>query len=414
MILGVDKLLGRFRCLLKTCTHVDIATAWATLGEHARILADAKKEMGGDLKIRAIVGTSGNATHPDALKELYRITDGDLKIIKGSGHLFHPKLYLFQCQTNGSSASRAWVGSANLTNRGFGGHANANEEIILETCERDQTKELDKWFRKRWCPLSTDRPVEDMIREYEEDWKRNPPHRRVRQLVSGPASQRRDLLGDLYRPLSFRSYLQALKECEEMLGDQEWKVFGLQSRSYMNAISHRRKLLFGEIEWKDLDRMSERQLRGGEYNSDLNWWGLLGRSLPIVGTWSAMCDHEDKIRCHLKRVRKADDKEFPEIAVTVMQDLIKIRYISIATATLLLTLARPDRLVSLNARSENGLSALLGNSDSTLDGPEDYGKLLQWLYDEDWYKDSKPTNEDLLGIWRCRAALVDAFVYEPQ
>lgn len=410
MILGVDELLARFGCLLKTCTHVDIATAWATLGEHARILADAKKEMGRGLRVRAIVGTSGNATHPDALKELYKITDGDLKIIAGSGHLFHPKLYLFQCQANGPSTSRAWVGSANFTNKGFGGQANANEEIIVETCQGDQTKELAEWFRKRWSPGPKDRPVEDMVREYEEDWKRNPPHQKVRQLVSGPASQRRELLGDLYRPLSFCSYLQALKECEEMLGDEEWRIFGLQSRSYMNAISHRSKLLFGETEWKDLDPRSKRQLKGGEHNSDLNWWGLLGR---IRGrTWPAMCDHENEIRCHLKRVAKANDKKFPEIAVMVMQDLIKIRYISIATATLLLTLARPDRLVSLNAGSENGLSALLGNSDSTLDGPEDYGKLLRWLYDEDWYKDSKPTNEDHLGIWQCRAALVDAFVYE--
>ena len=95
MILRDDEIQGRFRDLLNAHTRVDIATAWATSGEHLRTLADATKREQEPVEVRAIVGIAGNATRPDALEELYRITNGDLRIISDGKPLFHPKLYLF-------------------------------------------------------------------------------------------------------------------------------------------------------------------------------------------------------------------------------------------------------------------------------------------------------------------------------
>ena len=132
MIIRDDEIQGRFKDLLRAHTSVDIATAWATCGEHLRMLAEATKQEHRRVEVRAIVGIEGNATRPDALKELYGITNGALRIISGEGRLFHPKLYLFRRHTNGRVGSHAWVGSANFTNAGFGGHAKANEEIIVE------------------------------------------------------------------------------------------------------------------------------------------------------------------------------------------------------------------------------------------------------------------------------------------
>ena len=76
-VLCGDNLHEQFTDLLSNAHSVDIATAWATPGEHMRAL-DAAANRG--VKIRAIVGISGNATHPDALKELSRITAGDLHL----------------------------------------------------------------------------------------------------------------------------------------------------------------------------------------------------------------------------------------------------------------------------------------------------------------------------------------------
>ena len=45
MILRGDHLQGRFKALLETNTRLDIATAWATGGEHLRVLADATRSV---------------------------------------------------------------------------------------------------------------------------------------------------------------------------------------------------------------------------------------------------------------------------------------------------------------------------------------------------------------------------------
>ena len=92
MILRDNEIQSRFKDLLSAHTRVDIATAWATCGEHVRMLVDATKRERMPVEVRAIVGTAGNATRPDALETLYRITKGSLRIIwnENQPRLFHP------------------------------------------------------------------------------------------------------------------------------------------------------------------------------------------------------------------------------------------------------------------------------------------------------------------------------------
>ena len=91
MVISTAEINAHFKQFLKTATHVDIATAWVTHVEHLSILADAAKRASRPASVRVIVGTSGNATHPDALDKLLKVTD-DLRIVRGGGQLFHPKL----------------------------------------------------------------------------------------------------------------------------------------------------------------------------------------------------------------------------------------------------------------------------------------------------------------------------------
>lgn len=408
-ILSDGNLHRRFKALLETHTHVDIATAWATGGEHLRALANATSRERRDVKVRAIVGTTGRATHPEALEELNKITVGELRIVPEGDRLFHPKLYLFEQHRNGIVTRLAWIGSANFTHRGFGNHSNANEEILLEVGPGERADALAAWFEERWDRYSMHSPVSEVIRQYREDWKRRPPDRHVQQIVLGPVSHRKDLLDDDRRPLTLEGYRQALVECEEILKHKGWGILSTQRRSYMTAISQRGDLLLGDTHWSDLDPTPKRQLKGGEHNSDLNWWGLMGR---IRGkTWPTMCGLETEIRSLLETVEEADDEDFPDKAVDVMRELIDISYVKTATATLLLTLVRPDRLLSLNDRSREGLEALSRNP-VKLGEPESYRDLLLWLYDQPWYADSPAADEDSARIWRLRAALVDAFVYD--
>lgn len=409
-LLGGDNLHRRFTALLSNAHSVDIATAWATPGNHLRAL-DAAAGQG--VKIRAIVGVSGNATHPDALKELSRMTAGNLRIVPKRHRLFHPKLYLFEWHAGGIVKRKAWIGSANFTRAGFGGHSNANEEIVLEVGPGERADELADWFQERWDRCRMYSPLAEEIRRYTEDWKRSPPHPQVRKLTLGSTSHRRDLLDDAHRPLTLQGYREALIECEEHLRDEGrgWEILDPQGPTYMRVISDRRELLLGEERWSQLDADSRKRLKGSYRRKDLEWWGLTGTM--IRKSWPAMCQNERKIRGRLDAVRQAHDHEFPDIAVDAMRKLTDIDDVGYATATLLLTLVRPDRLLSLNGASKNGLGAVSRMSHSTLREPKNYGKLLRWLYRQRWYKDGPPMDKGLARIWESRAALVDAFVYEP-
>ena len=408
-VLCGDDLHTRFTALLSTASSVDIATAWATPGEHLRALDAAASR---DVKVRAIVGISGNATHPDALEELIRITAGDLRIVPEGDPLFHPKLYLFEWHESGIAKRQAWIGSANFTRAGFGGYSNANEEIVLEVGPGEPADALADWFRERWDRCRVDSPIEDEIGRYRKDWKRSPPNRQIRLVTSGSVSERRDLLDDAHRPLSLEGYRRALEECEGLLRDEGrgWRILDPAGRSYMRAISDRSKLLLGATSWSELDVDHQRRLKGSYRRDDLKWWGLTGRL--VRKSWPAVRQSETNIRATLNAVRRAQDREFPDIAVDAMRALMDIDDVGHGTATLLLALARPDRLLSLNARSAKAYGALSRLSHSTLGEPENYRKLLRWLYRQRWYKDGPPTDEGLVGIWESRAALVDSFVYE--
>ena len=400
----------RLKHLLKTHTHVDIATAWATGGEHLRALAEAASRERRGVKVRAIVGIAGNATRPDALEELSRITAGDLRIVPEGDRLFHPKLYLFGRHRDGIVTRQAWIGSANFTKAGFGGHSRANEEIMLEVGPGERADALAAWFQQRWDQCPMDPPVSEVIRRYTDDWKRSPPHPSVQLTVSGSVSHRRDLLHDAHRPLTIEGYRQALEKCEKTLKDGGWEILNPRGRSYMRVISRRHELLLGNASWSQLDPESQTQLQGGVHRTDSHWWGLMGRVRH--SHMRAVLRHETQIRASLDSVVKAHDTDFPDIAVAAMQELTTIRYVGYGTATLLLTLARPDRLLSLNSASSKGLGGLSGRSHSTLGEPKNYRRLLRWLYDQPWHRDAAPTNEGLAQVWQFRAALVDAFVYE--
>ena len=93
-------------------------------------------------------------------------------------------------------------------------------------------------------------------------------------------------------------------------------------------------------------------------------------------------------------------------------------------ATRLLTLARPDRFVSVNGQSAAELARLSGEHDNpallAADQKardewvrENYAELLTWVYDQPWFKEPEPDEPLERPIWKCRVALLDAFVYPP-
>ena len=129
VVLTGSDLLSAFRERLRSSVRVDIATAWATGGDALSALQESTERDHDPAKVRAIVGLHGYTTTPVALRQLQRI--GALRLVPGdpivpAAPLFHAKVYLFRAR-NGRQLG--WVGSANLTGKGFG----SNDEVMYET-----------------------------------------------------------------------------------------------------------------------------------------------------------------------------------------------------------------------------------------------------------------------------------------
>ena len=143
MFLTTNELQARLKENICFSQQVDIASAWATRGPalYALITACNTKRV----KIRAMIGTFGNATDPDALEGLRDI--GDVCLGDGSEAMFHPKIYIFRR----GKESRAWVGSANFTRAGFGRN--------IEVCARNPRCEghfevVRKGMEISWWPVA--------------------------------------------------------------------------------------------------------------------------------------------------------------------------------------------------------------------------------------------------------------------
>ena len=108
----------------------------------------------------------------------------------------------------------------------------------------------------------------------------------------------------------------------------------------------------------------------------------------------------------------AADNAFPQLAFDSYGALRDIDGVGPGIATRLLTLARPDRFVSVNGASTDGLAASFGLAPSTLDDPSNYARLLTAIYEQDWYRNPAPGNARERAISRIRAALLDPFVYD--
>ena len=138
MLLSTSELLTSLTDHLSDSNRIDIATAWATEGSALTEILKAANRIDRPCELRAIVGINGFITTPQALRDLNQA--GDLRIVHGP-KLFHPKLYLFHKRR---CTSVGWVGSANLTGKGFG----HNEEVVLETT---LSNEMVHWFERRWA-----------------------------------------------------------------------------------------------------------------------------------------------------------------------------------------------------------------------------------------------------------------------
>ena len=191
--------------------------------------------------------------------------------------------------------------------------------------------------------------------------------------------------------ISLSSYLRCLEDAQAVLSLPSW-----------DDLSHREATILLGL--------------GTQYGPH----GLLGslRGAGIVHeTFTRNTSDHHRIRARIREViRAARDAEtmtdFIRCAQAAVDTIVRLPRFSMATATRLLTLARPDRAVSINGASKAGLARLAGRSQYWINKPQNYVMLLCWVHGQRWYQSSQPRDAGEAALWRARAALLDVLAYD--
>jgi hypothetical protein len=215
-------------------------------------------------------------------------------------------------------------------------------------------------------------------------------------------------------PSSWPAYVAALQACDAIWQGRGEHAVLRERRSYVETISTGRDLV-RRPSWSALNKEECQILLG---NSDRTGvWGLLGsmrRATTAVSRFQNEEDIRERIRAALvPSMGATDEAEFVRQAERFIREISTLTGFGPGVATRLLTLARPDRAISVNNGSIVGLHRVtqLGEDPQQVGSARHYGDLLRWLYGRPWYRTPEPIDETRI-LWGMRAALVDAFVYK--
>ena len=386
MLIDPSKIAARFEKNLKWAKKLDLVSAWATEHDGLRLL---EKRVKRGLKVRAIVGLWNYITEPKALRRL----DGLGKLrLAGGKRCFHPKVYLFR----GQGRTIAWIGSANFTAGGF----RTNEEAVFET---EDTESVTVWFKNLWRECG--RLGEDEIDAYERERKKNPPPRQSLAEAGGGMTEPMTLLE---RVTDWDSYVAALRDCDVWWSNGHAGYVLGESVSWRHTIEVLHDTLTRR-DFVDLDHDDRRRVLGIARGGG---WGLLGR-MRNNSVNTVFERHAQGIQQILREVGEADDGADPDLAFDAYRRMMKFKGVGKGIATRLLSLARPDRFVSINDKSRDNLARYCGLSPGTLETEANYRTLLEFIYDKQWFQTPEPDYRLEKSIWGMRAALLDCFVYRP-
>lgn len=404
MFLTENNLLERFRENLQEAYQVDIAVPWVSLGKALDILISFN-----NLKIRAAVGISGNATHPDALKQLNE--SGELRIAEGTP-LTHCKLYIFYK----NDSTIFWVTSANLTRSGF--------ELNRELCyEYSGDEKPLVWFEEYWNTLPESN--KEAFDAYCNNWV---PGVRTRKDSNVKKYSKSDSLNfNRKAPYSWLDFMSALEAADDFWESDDGigvSVFG-DDKSWLNTIRLGKAVICRDS-WDELSVQDYQVITGVENQGQPCGFGSLG-SLTGAGhvknvfrcTSTENVAIRSQIREAIEPCLKASFDQFPETAGNFIETVSGLPRFSGATASRLLALGRPDLAVSVNKASRPRLAEFSGLAFSTLvsGSPKNQGKtykrLLEFLQSLEWYTSPRQTSRFEQTIAENRAALLDAIVYNP-
>ena len=277
-----------------------------------------------------------------------------------------------------------------------------------------------EWFESLWDGLDPD-PMPAIL-EYE---GRYTPQSRGARPAARPHEHELPAIEDID---TWEHFVEGLRLYDEYFRYQDFNfdVFG-ETHSYLHTIQTGHEIMRLN-DWANLTQRECNILRGLTTSDNEGIWGLLGW---VRGGGSYVFNPKNipevepvrmQIQDQISQILQANTNEVSELGSEAMTTLSEIQHthnayrgIGPAAASRWLTLARPDFFLSVNSASASrlGRAARLPQNQGRL--AIAYPQLLDWLHERDWFNeldDTEPDDPLERDIWNCRAALVDAYVYD--
>ena len=370
--------------------EVDLAYAWLTTSKgssaHWCALDLAKLR-------RAIIGTQGAKTEPWALSELAKLGPDCLRLRLGSSDLFHPKVVL----ARRGEQRRAIVGSSNFTCRGFGGNVELNVHLTGKATDK-QFQAIERFIDHHW--EEGRRLRDDWLVGYTLEWELQ---KRQRAFVPGAPLEMAvpDLLD-----LSWKDYVRmiASREGRTLESGYPLRVRG-DFPSYYGELARARAVFRRGVPFAKLPLVDRQMLMGYGPNS----CGLIGRMRVARTACQLVNDQPARLGRPLDRL-PLTGKVDRNLLVGILKSLTGIDGVKLGIASRLLTVKRPDLFVSVNNGSKPRLRQLLGGR--RVATMQDYLDVLDLVWATRWHRAPRPADRDEATLWRRRAALLDAALYE--
>lgn len=370
------------------------AVAW---GSDNPALADLLRHKGKIAKL--VVGTHFYQTPPAFLEKFEDVEA--VRVMAPDGATFHPKTYLFVSLER----SALVIGSANFTNSAMGNNIEAC--CLIEGASKEKLFVDMRRFITEECWEKAAVIDADFLRAY-----------RIQHAATKAARAALKKFASLKRPKP------TARRGDPM--EMSWAEFVKKVRSEehfqkrLQVLARARVLLDGADNFSQLSKIERKAIAGTlggkeERPGDLDW-GLFGSMFGF-----GVLKH--KINANAREISDALDCIPPAGLVThdnynqFVKQYMKAfegesRVGSIASASRLLAMKRPDCFVCIDKANKTGLSAHFGLAASAVNLENYWTAIVEPIGLSPWWRAPRPRGVDG-KIWDGRAAFLDALFYEP-
>ncbi|MEN4902739.1 phospholipase D family protein [Luteimonas sp. TWI1437] len=389
IITDTKALFATLQTLTRTSSIIDLCVAWATSskgqGRHWKALDLSKVRY-------AIVGTAFAQTEPAALEDLAN-KPGRLRLMINSHGTFHPKVIIGR---HGDQV-RSILGSANFTTAAYTG--NTELSVLLEGTDSDpELQAIEAYVREQW-QRGTEL-TKEWLDEYALTWK---AAKRQRILVPR-AKLEVDSLTDLEMPWSTYVELIRKQQGRKLSNGTPIRVTGA-SPSYMEELRLTQAVFRSESRFENLSKDQRNLLMGVGARSS----GFLGSMKPAGYARGLVRSEPERIGKSLDRLPLDGPVSLSEVA-RLLNELTQLKGLKIGVATRFFAVKRPDLFVSVNKGSNPQLAKFISGGE--VKTVKQYIGLLEAIWFTEWHRSPRPTDAGESALWECRAALLDAALYE--